>query len=59
MRKLQSYRELANDSNLFLINFWRTVQHKKNVKRLIILMDFPAHEFELLSRREEMMRRNL
>ncbi len=57
MRKLQSYRELANDSNLFLINFWRTVQHKKNVRKLIKLMDFPAHEFELLTRREEMMQR--
>ena len=59
MRKLQVYQEQANDSNLFLINFWRTVQHKKGVRKLIKLMNFPAHEFELLGRREEMVRRAL
>lgn len=59
MRKLQIYQEQANDSNLFLINFWRTVQHRKGVRKLIKLMNFPAHEFELLGRREEMVRRAL
>jgi len=59
MRNLQIYQEQANDSNLFLINFWRTVQHKKGIKKLIKLMNFPAHEFELLGRREEMLRRAL
>jgi len=57
MRELQNYRELANDTNLFLLNFWRTVQ-QENIEELIKLMDFPAHEAELLARREEMMRRH-
>lgn len=50
------YRELVNDTNLLLLNFWRTIQQKQ-FKHLSRLMDFPAHEFELLERRREMTER--
>ena len=49
-------RELANDTNLFLINFWRTVQ-QQNIEELIKRMNFPANEVELLARRKRMMAR--
>lgn len=47
-------RELANDTNLFLINFWRAVQ-QKNIEELVRRMEFPPHEKELLARRMRMM----
>lgn len=58
MRELEPKhrRELANDTNLFLINFWRTVQ-RENIEELIRQMEFPAHENELLARRKRMMER--
>lgn len=57
MRRLRTYRELANDTDLFLTNFWRTVCRSDN-RKLIKLMEFPAGEFELLARRKEMIRRS-
>ncbi len=56
LRDLKKYRELANDTNIFLLNFWRAVQ-QENIEDLIKFMDFPAHGIELLTRREEMMER--
>jgi site-specific DNA-adenine methylase len=56
LRDLKRYRELANDTNLFLVNFWRSVQ-QENIEDLIRLMNFPAHEREMLDRRAELMKR--
>lgn len=58
MRELEPKhrRELANDTNLFLINFWRTIQ-QQNIEELVKRMEFPAQEEELLARRRRMMER--
>lgn len=54
LRNLKKYRELVNDTNLFLLNFWRAVQ-QKNIEHLIRISDFGAHERELLDRRAALL----
>lgn len=56
IRDLKKYRELANDSNLLLLNFWRTIQ-QDDIEKLISTVDFPPHEVALLSRRKEMIKK--
>ncbi|MEJ7849429.1 MAG: DNA adenine methylase [Pyrinomonadaceae bacterium] len=50
-------RELANDANSFLLNFWRAIQNV-DIREIIKSVDFPAHETELLGRREYMMEKH-
>lgn len=56
LRDLKKYRELANDTNLFLLNFWRAVQ-QEDIEDLIRISDFGAHEREMLDRRAVLLER--
>lgn len=56
LRKLTKYRELVNDANCLLLNFWRAIQ-SDDFEKVMKIVDFPAHEKELLVRREHMIRK--
>jgi site-specific DNA-adenine methylase len=54
IRELNRYRELVCDTNLLLLNFWRSVK-QEDITKLIETVDFPPHEVEVLGRRRAMI----
>ncbi len=53
VRQINRYRELVNDSNCLLMNFWRAVTFG-NISIIAKYADYPSQESELILWREEL-----